>query len=70
MPGMYYGHNILKQCLLHISIIFPSYLVNMDMLFFTYAIFFYFYGVYLHSGHEIEWLSAHNSYFNTSFQVT
>jgi len=42
--------------------------VNMDMLFFTYAIFFYFYGVYLHSGHELEWLSAHNSYFNTSFQ--
>lgn len=43
--------------------------VNMDMLFFTYAIFFYFYGVYLHSGHELESLSAHNKYFNTSFQV-
>ena len=41
----------------------------MDMLFFTYAIFFYFYGVYLHSGHELEWLSAHNRYFNTSFQA-
>merc|ERR1712029_544211 len=43
--------------------------VNMDMLFFTYAVFFYFYGVYLHSGHELESLSAHNKYFNTSFQV-
>lgn len=43
--------------------------VNMDMLFITYAIFFYFYGVYLHSGHELESLSAHNPYFNTSFQV-
>lgn len=42
--------------------------VNMDMLFFTYAVFFYFYGVYLHSGHELESLSAHNKYFNTSFQ--
>ena len=43
--------------------------VNMDMLFITYAAFFYFYGVYLHSGHELESLSAHNAYFNTSFQV-
>ena len=41
----------------------------MDMLFITYAAFFYFYGVYLHSGHELESLSAHNAYFNTSFQV-
>lgn len=42
--------------------------VNMDMLFVTYGIFFYGYGVYLHSGHELPWLSSHNKYINTSFQ--
>ena len=43
--------------------------VNMDMLYSLYAFCFYFYGVYLHSGHEFESLSAHNPYINTSFQV-
>ena len=41
---------------------------NIDLLFFIYATFFYFYGVYLHSGHELPGLSAHNPYINTSFQ--
>ncbi|XP_063712343.1 uncharacterized protein LOC134840466 [Symsagittifera roscoffensis] len=42
--------------------------VNLDLLFVTYAVCFYFYGVYLHSGHELDCLSAHNKYINTSFQ--
>lgn len=42
--------------------------VNMDMLFGTFAVFFYFYGVLIHSGHELPWLSAHNKYINTPFQ--
>ncbi len=42
--------------------------VNMDLLFLTFAAFFYGYGAYLHWGHELPWLSAHNSWVNTSFQ--
>lgn len=47
--------------------------MNMDMLFVTYGIFFYTYGVYLHWGHEFSsessYLpSAHNQWMNTSFQ--
>ena len=42
--------------------------INMELLFFTYSMFFYFYGVYLHSGHEITLLNAHHPIFNTSYQ--
>ena len=42
--------------------------INLDLLFIGYGLFFYFYGVYLHSGHELESLSAHNPILNTSFQ--
>lgn len=42
--------------------------VNIDMLFFTFALFFYAYGVYLHWGHELPWPDAHNRWINTSFQ--
>lgn len=51
--------------LLVIPLLIPT---NIDMLFFIYATFFYFYGVYLHSGHELPGLSAHNPVLNTSFQ--
>jgi lathosterol oxidase len=42
--------------------------VNIDMLFFQFAVFFYCYGTYLHSGYEWDILDAHNPIFNTSFQ--
>ena len=47
--------------------------MNMDMLFVTYGMFFYTYGVYLHWGHEFssecKYLpTAHNQWINTSFQ--
>lgn len=32
-----------------------------------YGAFFYAYGVYLHWGYELPWLSAHNGVINTSF---
>lgn len=41
---------------------------NLDMLFGTYALFFYAYGVYLHWGHELAWPDAHHPWLNTSFQ--
>jgi len=42
--------------------------MNIDMVFATYGIFFYAYGVYLHCGYEIPYISAHQNYINTSFQ--
>lgn len=42
--------------------------VNMDLLFLTFAAFFYGYGAYLHWGHELTWVSAHSPWVNTSFQ--
>ena len=51
--------------LLVLPLIMP---INMDLMFFEYGLFFYFYGVYLHWGYEVEFLSAHNKYINTSFQ--
>jgi len=42
--------------------------VNMDMIFFEYALFFYAYGVYLHWGYELEYPNAHHPWLNTSFQ--
>lgn len=42
--------------------------LNMDMMFFTYGLFFYAYGSYLHWGYEVPWLSAHNPVINTAFQ--
>ncbi len=50
-------------------LIFPLLMpVNIDMLFFTYAAFFYGYGVYLHWGYELRWPDAHHPWINTSFQ--
>ena len=41
---------------------------NLDTMFMTYIAFFYVYGVYLHSGHEMPWLvDAHNPIVNTSY---
>jgi lathosterol oxidase len=40
----------------------------MDLLFFTFAVFFYGYGVYLHWGYELDWPDAHHPILNTSFQ--
>jgi len=51
--------------MLLIPLIFP---VNMDLLFGTFAVFFYGYGTYLHWGYESPWLDAHNPIINTSFQ--
>ncbi|CAF0805707.1 unnamed protein product [Didymodactylos carnosus] len=42
--------------------------INMDLLFFEFAIFFYGYGVYLHWGHELDYPDAHHPIINTSFQ--
>lgn len=51
-------------------LVFPLVMpTNMDMLFGTYAVFFYAYGVYLHSGHEFQKINAHHPWINTSFHV-
>jgi len=42
--------------------------INMDLLFLTYSIFFYGYGVYLHWGFELEYPDAHHPFINSSFQ--
>ncbi|CAF4850244.1 unnamed protein product, partial [Rotaria socialis] len=42
--------------------------VNMDLLFFQFATFFYGYGIYLHWGHEFSYPDAHHPIINTSFQ--
>lgn len=41
---------------------------NMDVLFGTFAVFMYAYGVYLHCGYELEWPDAHHPIVNSSFQ--
>ena len=41
--------------------------INMDVMFFTYGLFFYAYGVYLHWGYESPYLSAHNPILNTAY---
>lgn len=40
---------------------------NIDLLFGVYSVLFYGYGVYLHLGYEIKYLSTHNTIFNTSY---
>ncbi|KAJ3386041.1 c-5 sterol desaturase [Lobulomyces angularis] len=50
--------------LVFIPILIP---INLDMLFFQYAIFFYGYGVYLHWGHELTYIDAHHPYINSSY---
>ena len=42
--------------------------INIDLLFFTFVLFFYGYGVYLHWGFELRWPDAHHAWLNTSFQ--
>ncbi|XP_023336753.1 delta(7)-sterol 5(6)-desaturase erg32 [Eurytemora carolleeae] len=42
--------------------------INMDLLFLQFGLFFYTYGVYLHSGYEHSFISPHNKIINTSFQ--
>jgi len=42
--------------------------INMDLMFFEFGTFFYFYGVYLHWGYEMDWPDAHHPILNTSFQ--
>jgi lathosterol oxidase len=50
-------------------VLFPLLMpVNMDLLFFTFAVFFYGYGAYLHWGYELEWPDAHHPWINTAFQ--
>jgi lathosterol oxidase len=42
--------------------------MNMDLLFFTFSVFFYGYGAYLHWGHELSWPDAHHPVINTAYQ--
>jgi Delta7-sterol 5-desaturase len=42
--------------------------INMDLLFLTFAAFFYGYGAYLHWGYELSWPDAHHPWINTAFQ--
>ncbi len=50
-------------------VIFPLIMpINMDLLFGIFAVFFYAYGVYLHSGYELDWPDAHHPIINSSFQ--
>ena len=50
-------------------IIFPLLMpINMDLIFFEYALFFYAYGVYLHLGYEWKGIDAHNRWINSSYQ--
>ena len=51
--------------LLFMPLLLPT---NMDMLFVTYSVVFYFYGCYLHCGHELPYPDAHHTILNTSFQ--
>lgn len=41
---------------------------NIDMLFFTFGVFFYGYGVALHCGHEFDCLDSHHYWINTPYQ--
>jgi lathosterol oxidase len=41
--------------------------VNIDLLFLQFGAFFYAYGVFLHLGHEVEAVSAHNGVLNVSY---
>jgi len=50
-------------------LVFPMLMpTNVDLMFFTFAVFFYGYGVYLHWGYEFESIDAHHPILNTSFQ--
>lgn len=50
-------------------LVFPMIIpINMDLMFIEYSVFFYIYGVYLHSGYELDWPDAHHPVFNTAFQ--
>jgi len=50
-------------------VVFPMIMpTNVDMLYTTFGVFFYGYGVALHCGHEFDCLSAHNYWINTPFQ--
>mmetsp|Transcript_55132 Transcript_55132/g.118368 ORF Transcript_55132/g.118368 Transcript_55132/m.118368 type:complete len:305 (-) Transcript_55132:73-987(-) len=51
--------------LLIIPLLAPT---NMDMLFALFSVFFYGYGVYIHSGYEMEWPDSHHPFINTSYQ--
>jgi len=43
--------------------------INIDMMVAVYGVFFYIYGVYLHTGYEADWIvDAHHPVLNTAFQ--
>jgi len=50
-------------------LIYPLLLpINIDLMFGVFGVFFYAYGVYIHSGFEFAWLDAHNRLtINTSY---
>jgi len=41
--------------------------INMDLLWFEFALFFYLYGLYLHWGHECTYPDAHHPWLNSSY---
>jgi lathosterol oxidase len=50
-------------------VLFPLLMpINVDLLFFAFALFFYGYGVYLHWGYELPWPDAHHPWLNTAYQ--
>jgi len=50
-------------------LIFPILLpINIDLMFFEFAILFYGYGTYLHWGFELDYPDAHHPIINTAFQ--
>eukprot|EP01062_Namystynia_karyoxenos_P056741 TRINITY_DN47660_c0_g1_i1.p2 TRINITY_DN47660_c0_g1~~TRINITY_DN47660_c0_g1_i1.p2 ORF type:complete len:325 (+),score=107.74 TRINITY_DN47660_c0_g1_i1:88-975(+) len=41
--------------------------INMDMLFGSYAVLFYFHGIFQHWGYELSWPDAHHPFLNDSY---
>ena len=63
-PNNNYHYHYHRWPMILIPCILP---INMDLLFGVYTLLFYGYGVYLHWGHELALLPAHNPIFNTSY---
>ena len=64
LPYRYIDQFVRSSPLVIIPLLIP---INIDMLFFQYAIFFYGYGVFLHLGFEVPWPTARHSWINTSY---
>lgn len=61
-----YVDQFIRACPL---LVFPLLVpINMDVMFFQWALFFYGYGVYLHWGYEFPWIHSTHPILNTSYQ--